>query len=65
MAALLMPQRIFKQVVRKRMSLLNLSDVVEGSPAANSLASAIASDFLVSKQAAMIRLGTEGVLLTS
>jgi hypothetical protein len=65
MAALLMPGRIFKQVYRKQISLMNLSDVVDGSPAADLLTSSISKVFRVSKQAARIRLKTEGLMVSS
>ena len=58
MAALLMPSRLFKRVVFHQMTGLGLGSVPAGSTAAETMAGAMAEFFNVSKQAAMIRLGT-------
>ena len=58
MAALLMPARTFKDVAFQQMTRLNLSSLSSGPAVADTLAAAIADVFQVSKQAALIRLGT-------
>jgi hypothetical protein len=58
MAALLMPSRTFKDVAFDQMTKLGLSSLSSGPAVADTLAAAIAGVFQVSKQAALIRLGT-------
>ena len=58
MAALLMSARTFKDVAFEQMTKLGLSHVSSGPALADTLAVAIADAFQVSKQAALIRLGT-------
>ncbi len=58
MAALLMPARTFKDVAFEQMTKLGLNHVSSGPALADALAAAIADPFQVSKQAALIRLGT-------
>ncbi|HUY45489.1 MAG TPA: ImmA/IrrE family metallo-endopeptidase [Streptosporangiaceae bacterium] len=58
MAALLMPGRIFKDVAFEQMIQLGLSGLPSSPDLADTLAAAIADVFQVSKQAALIRLGT-------
>lgn len=62
MAALLMPQSIFRRVADKAVadSSLSADVLVVGSPAAANLAAEVATLFDVSKQAAGIRLETMG-----
>jgi len=62
MAALLMPSRIFKRVGFQQMTQLGLNIVDTNPSAADTLATAMADAFAVSKQAATIRLNTEGLL---
>jgi hypothetical protein len=56
MAALLMPQRLFKRIAQRQIDELMLSGLTKGSPSAISLCSAVSEIFQVSKQAASIRL---------
>jgi IrrE N-terminal-like domain len=58
MAALLMPGRTFKDVAFEQMAKLGRSSIPSGPAFADTLASAMADAFQVSKQAALIRLGT-------
>lgn len=58
MAALLMPSRTFKDVAFDQIAKLGLSDLHSSPDSAETLATAIAGIFQVSKQAALIRLGT-------
>jgi len=58
MAALLMPRAVFKRVAFQRMTANSLTDIVVGSPAADTLAADLAARFTVSKRAAAIRLET-------
>lgn len=58
MAALLMPRAVFKRLAFQLMTAHSLTDVVVGSPAADTLAAELAARFSVSKQAAAIRLET-------
>jgi Zn-dependent peptidase ImmA (M78 family) len=65
MAALLMPSRTFKDVAFEQMTKLGLSGLSSGPASADTLAAAIADAFQVSKQAALIRLGTLQVVKAS
>jgi len=65
MAALLMPARTFKDVAFDQMSKLGLSSLPSGPASADTLAAAVADVFQVSKQAALIRLGTLQVVQAS
>ena len=65
MAALLMPGRTFKDVAFDQMTKLGLSSLSSGPASADTLAAAIADVFQVSKQAALIRLGTLQVVQAS
>lgn len=58
MAALLMPARTFKDVAFDQITKLGLNSLSSGPASADTLAAAIADVFQVSKQAALIRLGT-------
>jgi hypothetical protein len=58
MAALLMPGRTFKDAAFEQMTKLGLSSLPSGPASASALAAAIADIFQVSRQAALIRLGT-------
>jgi Zn-dependent peptidase ImmA (M78 family) len=58
MAALLMPARTFKDVAFDQITKLGLNSLSPGPASADTLAAAIADAFQVSKQAALIRLGT-------
>jgi hypothetical protein len=58
MAALLMPSRAFKDVAYEQMTKLGLGGMSSSPDSASTLASAIAAVFQVSRQAALIRLGT-------
>ncbi len=58
MAALLMPSRTFKDVAFEHMMKAGLTTRSSSPAAAETLASAMASTFQVSKQAALIRIGT-------
>jgi Zn-dependent peptidase ImmA (M78 family) len=58
MAALLMPSRTFRDVAFDQMTKLGLSNLHSSSDSAETLATAVAGIFQVSKQAALIRLGT-------
>ena len=58
MAALLMPGRTFKDAAFEQMTKLGLSSLPSGPASAGTLAAAIADIFQVSRQAALIRLGT-------
>jgi hypothetical protein len=58
MAALLMPGRTFKDVAFDQITKLGLNSLPSGPASADTLAAAIADVFQVSKQAALIRLGT-------
>ena len=58
MAALLMPGRTFKDVAFDQITKLGLNSLSSGPASADTLAAAIADVFQVSKQAALIRLGT-------
>lgn len=62
MAALLMPKRIFRRLALARIADLGTTDLSSGSPEADTLAAGLAETFEVSKQAATIRLVTEGLL---
>jgi len=65
MAALLMPARTFKDVAFQQMTTLGLSSLSSGPALADTLAATIADAFQVSKQAALIRLGTLQVVQVS
>jgi hypothetical protein len=65
MAALLMPARTFKDVAFQQMTKLGLSSLSSGPALADTLAATIADAFQVSKQAALIRLGTLQVVQVS
>ena len=65
MAALLMPSRTFKDVAFEHMMKAGLTTRSSSPAAAETLASAIASTFQVSKQAALIRIGTLQIATTS
>jgi hypothetical protein len=58
MAALLMPSRLFQRIAFRQMTNLGAATVSVGSAAADDLATRMANTFMVSKQAAMIRLET-------
>jgi hypothetical protein len=58
MAALLMPSRTFKDVAFDQITKLGLSDLHSSPDSAEPLATAIVDIYQVSKQAALIRLGT-------
>jgi Zn-dependent peptidase ImmA (M78 family) len=58
MVALLMPARTFKDVAYKQMTKLGLSSLPSSPDSADTLAAAIADVFQVSRQAALIQLGT-------
>lgn len=58
MAALLMPARTFKDVAFEQIAKLGLTSSPSDPSCAETLAAALASSFQVSKQAALIRLGT-------
>jgi len=58
MAALLMPGRTFKDVAFEQITKLGLISLSSGPASADALAAAVADVFQVSKQAALIRLGT-------
>ena len=58
MAALLMPSRTFKDVAFDQIAKLGLSNLHSSPDFAETLATAVAGIFQVSKQAALIRLGT-------
>lgn len=58
MAALLMPSRAFKDVAFDQTAKLGLVDLYSSPDSADTLATAVADIFQVSKQAALIRLGT-------
>jgi IrrE N-terminal-like domain len=58
MAALLMPGRTFKDAAFDQITKLGLDSLSSGPASADTLAAAIADVFQVSKQAALIRLGT-------
>jgi IrrE N-terminal-like domain len=58
MAALLMPARTFKDVAFDQITKIGLNSLSTGPASADTLAAAIADVFQVSKQAALIRLGT-------
>jgi Zn-dependent peptidase ImmA (M78 family) len=64
MAALLMPSRTFKDAVFDHMAQIGLPSQTSDSAAAESLASAMATTFQVSKQAALIRLSTLQLVTT-
>jgi hypothetical protein len=62
-AALLMPRRVFRRVALREMGQLGLGNSAsENSPNTEALVSAIATTLEVSKQAATIRLKSEGLL---
>jgi hypothetical protein len=58
MAALLMPSRRFKDVAFDQMTKLGLNSLPSSPDSAATLAAAIADIFQVSREAALIRLGT-------
>jgi hypothetical protein len=58
MAAWLMPSRTFKNVAFEHMTKAGPTTRSSSPAAAETLASAMASSFQVSKQAALIRIGT-------
>jgi IrrE N-terminal-like domain len=58
MAALLMPARTFNDVAFDQITKLSLNSMSSGPDSASTLAAAIADVLQVSKQAALIRLGT-------
>jgi hypothetical protein len=64
MAAMLMPTRVFKRVVRQEVQALgmSLSSLTPGAPATAVLVRSLAQKFSVSRQAAEIRLRTTGVV---
>jgi hypothetical protein len=58
MAALLMPGRVFKDVAFDQIAKLGLANLSTSPDSADTLAAAMATTFQVSRQAALIRLGT-------
>lgn len=64
MAALLMPRPIFIAVCQQELSRLGNQPVFAGTAEADAIAGQLARAFQVSRQAAMIRLKTLGVLAT-
>lgn len=66
MAAMLMPARVFKKVVRAQLGELGMSsaNLVAGSPAVTVLTKRLAQHLQVSRQAASIRLSTTGFVST-
>jgi Zn-dependent peptidase ImmA (M78 family) len=66
MAALLMPRRLFRRLALREMRQLGVGTLaIAEAPEVETLVSALADALRVSKQAARIRLNTEGLVSAS